>query len=217
VVFSYQRDTRIPSVVGAPPQVFAESLAYGYALRLDVEIASELLGSNRPDFQQVQWEVSVYPRLWNQTWLHLRVFGGWSAGTIPLQRKLSLAGIDTVRGYDYSLRFLGDRMLGGTVGLRMPLLRDLRIEDPWRFFGLRGVHLGPFLDAGWVWDSDEQLDDVSPRASAGLRLIAELAFGSLLRFEVAIDIAHPIDNRGRDEEGIQTWIRLQSTARGGLH
>lgn len=217
VVFSYQRDTRIPSVVGAPLQVFTDSLAYGYALRLDVEIASELLGSNRPDFQQVQWEVNMYPRLWNQTWLLLRLFGGWSAGTIPLQRKLSLAGIDTVRGYDYSLRFLGDRMLGGTVGLRVPILRDLRLEDPWRFFGLRGVHLGPFVDAGWVWNTDEQFADVSPRASAGLRLIAELAFGSLLRFEVAIDVAHPIDKRGRDEDGVQTWVRLQSTARGGLH
>jgi hypothetical protein len=111
-VLRYRRDTRIPPPVGAPLEVFAEPLAYGYALRLELELASELLGSTQPDFQQLRGEVSEYLRLWNQTWLQLRLFGGWSAGPIPLQRKLTLAGVDTVRGYPYRLRFLGDRMLG---------------------------------------------------------------------------------------------------------
>jgi hypothetical protein len=32
------------------------------------------------------------------------------------------------------------------------------------------------------------------------------------------DLAHPVDAQGRREDaGLQTWIRLQSTARGGLH
>jgi hypothetical protein len=40
----------------------------------------------------------------------------------------------------------------------------------------------------------------------------------LLRFEVAVDIAHPLDERGRrEDEGVQVWIRLQSTAGGGVH
>jgi hypothetical protein len=218
IVFRYQRDTRIPPAVGAPLEIFAEPLAYGYALRLEVELASEFLGSTEPDFQQVRWEASEYLRLWNQSWLQLRIFGGWSAGTIPLQRKLSLAGIDTVRGYPYRLRFLGDRMLGGTVGLRLPVLRDIRADLPWRYFGLRSVHFGPFVDAGWVWDGDTSLADVSLRSSAGVRLIAGIGFASLLRFEVVIDMAYPVDARGRDEdEGMQVWIRLQSTAGGGIH
>ena len=218
MVLRYQRDTRIPLAVGAPVGIFAEPLAYGYVLRLQVELASELLGSTQPDFQQVRWEGSEFLRLWNQTWLQLRLFGGWSAGTIPLQRKLSLAGIDAVRGYPHRLRFLGDRMLGGTIGLRLPLLRDVRVDLPGRYFGLRSVHFGPFIDGGWVWDDDERLADVSMRSSAGVRLIAGFGFASLLRFEVAIDIAHPLDARGRDEnEGMQVWVRLQSTARGGVH
>jgi hypothetical protein len=218
VVFRYQRDTRIPTAVGAPLEVLAEPLAYGYALRLDVEVASEFLGSNRPDFQQVQGEASEFLRLWNQTWLQLRVFGGWSAGTVPLQRKLTLAGIDTVRGYPYSLRFLGDRMLGGTLGVRLPVLRDVRVDFLGRYFSLRNLHIAPFVDGGWVWDRNQSLSDVSMRSSVGLRVITGIAFVSLLRFEVAVDIAHPLDERGRrEDEGVQVWIRFQSTAKSVLN
>ena len=218
VVLTYQRDTRVPPVVGAPLDVFPEPLAYGYVLRLEAEIASELLGSNRPDFQQVRWEASEFLRLWNQTWLQFRVFGGWSAGTIPLQRKLTLAGIDTVRGYPYRLRFLGDRMLGGTLGLRVPVLRDVRLEFLGRYFSLRNLHIAPFVDGGWVWDRDQSLADVNMRSSAGLRIISGIAFVSMLHFEVAVDIAYPLDERGRHEsEGIQFWIRFQSTAESVLN
>jgi hemolysin activation/secretion protein len=195
-----------------------EPLAYGYALRLEAEIASEALGSSRPDFQQVRWEASEFLRLWNQTWLQLRVFGGWSAGTVPFQRKLTLAGIDTVRSYPYRLRFLGDRLLGGTVGLRLPIVRDMRLEEPGRYAGLRSVHIGPFIDGGWLWDIGEAITDTRLRSGVGLRLIAGMGFGSLFRFEIAVDIAHPLDAQGRDEdEGVQVWIRFQSTAGGGIH
>jgi hemolysin activation/secretion protein len=199
-------------------EVLAEPLAYGHALRVELELASELLGSDRPDFQQVRWEAGEYFRLWSQTQLQLRVFGGWSAGPIPLQRKLSLAGVDTVRGYPYRLRFLGDRMLGGSLLFRFPVLRDVRLDDPWRFLGLRSVHLAPFVDGGWVWDRHEDLGDVSPRAGAGLRLIAGFAFASVQRFEIAVDVAHPLDALGRrEDEGPQVWIRLQTTAGGGTY
>ena len=217
VVLNYLRDTRIPTPVGAPLSILAEPLAYGYVLRLETELASRLLGSNGPDFQQVRWEASDYLRLWNQTSLQLRVFGGWSAGTLPLQRKLSLAGIDAVRGYPYSLQFLGDRLLGGTLSLRVPVLRDVRLDLPGRYFGLRSFHLAPFLDSAWVWNRDQNITDVSPRSSAGLRLIAGVGFASLLRFEVVADLAVPIDERGRREDaGLQAWVRLQSTVGGGL-
>lgn len=217
LVLRYQRDTRIPPPVGAPLEVLAEPLAYGYTLRLEVELASEFLGSTRPDFQQVRGEASEYLRVWHQTWLQFRLFGGWSTGAIPLQRKLTLTGIDTVRGSPYRLRFLGDRLLGGALGLRFPVLRDVRLDDPQRFFGLRSIHVGPFVDGGWVWDRHESLADVSMRSSAGLRLIAGLGFGSLLRFEVAVDVAYPLDERGQHEdEGVQVWVRLQSTAGGGV-
>ncbi len=218
VVLRYLRDTRIPTPVGAPPRVLAEPLAYGHALRLEAELASPVLGSTEPDFQQVRWEASDYLRLWNQTSLQLRVFGGWSAGTVPLQRKLSLAGIDAVRAYPYRLRFLGDRLVGGTVSLRLPVLRDLRADLPGRFFGLRSVHIAPFVDGGWVWNSDQSISDVSLRAGAGLRLIAGFSFVSLLRFEVVTDLAVPLDARGRREEaGLQAWVRLQSTVGSGVH
>jgi len=154
--------------------------------------------------------------LWHKSWLQLRIFGGWSAGTVPLQRKLSLAGLDAVRGYDYTLGLLNDRLVGGTIALRTPIVRDMRLDVAGRYMGLRGLHAGPFVDMAWGWDQHEDLADMSPRTSAGLRLIAEIGFGSVLRFEVAVDLAHPIDERGRQEEsGLQTWIRLQSTVGGG--
>lgn len=222
VVLRYLRDTRIPTPVGAPFNVLAEPLAYGYALRLEAEFAAKVLGSTQADFQQVHWEASDYLRLWNQTSLQLRVFGGWSAGTVPLQHKLSVAGIDAVRAYPYRLRFLGDRLVGGTVSLRLPVLRDIRVDLPGdlpgRYFGLRSFHIAPFVDGGWVWDNDQSIRDVSLRAGAGLRLIAGFSFASLLRFEVVTDLAVPLDERGRREEaGLQAWVRLQSTVGGGVH
>jgi len=218
IVLHYLRDTRIPTPLGSPPSVVAEPLAYGYVLRLSAELASPALGSTEPDFQQVQWEASNYMRLWNQTSLQLRTFGGWSGGTVPLQRKLSLAGIDAVRAYPYHLRFLGDRMLGGTVSLRFPVLPDIRADLPGRYMGLRSVHIGPFIDGGLVWNRDQSISDVSMRSGAGLRLIAGFGFGSLLRFEVVTDLAVPLDERGRREEpGLRAWVRVQSTVGGGVH
>lgn len=218
LLFSYRRDARIPSASGAPLNVLSEPLTYGYALSLDVEVASKQLGSNQPDFQQVKWEGSEFLRLWNQTSLQLRIFGGWSAGTVPFQRKLTLAGVSTIRGYPYRLRFLGDRLLGGTLGFRLPILRDIRLEAPGRFFSLRSFHISPFIDAGWLWNSDETITDTRLRSGVGLRLIAGLGVASLLRFEIAIDVAHAIDAQGLDEDaGIQVWLRVQSTALGGVH
>ena len=219
MAFGFRRDTRIPvAVSGVPVGVLAEPLAYGYALRFDVELASELLGSTRPDMQQVRWEAADFLRLGHQTLATLRLFGGWSAGSIPLQRKLSLAGPAAVRGYPYRLRFLGDRLLAWSIGLRFPVVRDVRLEDPWRYFGLRRLHLGPFVDGGWLWGRGESIADVSLRSSVGLRLVFGIGFFANLRFEMVVDIAHPLDKRGREEgDGVQTWIRLQTTARGGLH
>ena len=218
LVLSYLRDVRIPIAYGAPVNVLSEPLAYGYAVNLRAEVASKLLGSSRPDFQQVRWEVSDYLRLANQTWLQLRLFGGWSNGTVPFQNKLTLAGVQAVRGYPYRLRFLGDRLLGGSVGLRFPVLRDVRWETLGRFLALRGVHLGPFVDAGWRWDSGEDPTQKALRSSVGVRLIANLGFASLFRFETAVDIAHPLDAQGRSEgEGLQVWLRFQGTERAGVH
>ena len=218
LVLSYLRDVRVPIAYGAPVNVLSEPLAYGYAVRLQVEIASKLLGSSRPDFQQVRWEASDYLRLGNQTWLQLRLFGGWSEGTTPFQSKLTLAGVQAVRGYPYRLRFLGDRLLGGSMGLRFPIVRDVRWEALGRFLALRSVHLGPFVDAGWRWDRGEDPTQKSLRSSVGVRLIANLGFASLFRFETAVDIAHPLDARGRSEgEGLQVWLRFQGAERAGVH
>jgi hypothetical protein len=218
IVLGYLRDTRIPTPTGAPPSVVAESLAYGHVLRLNTEVSAKALGSSEPDFQQVQGEAREYLRLWNQTMLQLRVFGGWSGGTVPLQRKLSLAGLDAVRAYPYRLEFLGDHMLGGTVSLRFPVLPDLRLDFPGRYLGLRSVHMGPFVDGGWVWDRHQSISDVSMRSGAGLRFIVGFGFASMLRFEVVTDLAVPLDERGRREEpGLRAWVRLQSTLGGGVY
>lgn len=218
IKLGYGRDTRVPTPVGAPFNVLAEPLAYGYAVHLDAELSSKALGSTEPDFQQVRGEASEYLRLWNQTLLQVRVFGGWSAGPIPLQRKLSLGGINAVRGYPSRLALLGDHLLGGTLSLRFPVFPDIRADLPGRYFGLRSLHLAPFVDGGWVWNHDRAFADVKPRTAAGLRLIAGLGFASLLRFELAADLAVPLDARFRREDmPFVVWVRLQSTVGGGIH
>jgi len=123
-----------------------------------------------------------------------------------------------VRGYPYRLQFLGDRLLGGTLSLRLPVLPDVRVDLPGRYFGLRGFHIAPFVDSGWGWNQGQRITDVSPRSSAGLRLITGFGFASLLRFEVATDLAVPVDALGRRAgAGLQAWVRLQSTVGGGVH
>jgi hypothetical protein len=83
---------------------------------------------------------------------------------------------------------------------------------------LRSVHIGPFIDGGWLWDIGEAITDTRLRSGVGLRLIAGMGFGSLFRFEIAVDMAYPLDAQGQDEdEGVQVWIRFQSTAGGGIH
>jgi hypothetical protein len=212
-VLGYQRDTRVPGARGLPTG-FAEPLAYGYVLRLELELASDLIGSEF-DMQQVRLEATEFLRVWHQGMLRLRIFGGWTGGTVALQRKLSLAGPNTVRAYPRALEFLGDRMLGWNVGLRFPLWRDIRLEDPWRFLGIRSLHIGPFVDGGWVWDTDQDIGDVSLRYGAGLRLVLGMGFFSVFRFEVVVDVAYPLDELGRKEGRVQTWFRLQTTTRGG--
>jgi hemolysin activation/secretion protein len=83
-----------------------------------------------------------------------------------------------------------------------------------RYFALRSLHISPFIDAGWVWDTDQSLSDVSLRSGVGLRIIMGFTFVSLLHFEVAVDLAHAVDERGLEEdEGVQFWIRFQSTTK----
>jgi hypothetical protein len=83
---------------------------------------------------------------------------------------------------------------------------------------LRSVHIGPFIDGGWLWDRGEAIADTRLRSGVGMRLIAGIGFGSLFRFEIAVDIAYPLDAQGRHEdEGVQVWIRFQNTAGGGIH
>jgi hypothetical protein len=217
VLLSYLRDTRIPEGAGAPTSLLPEPLSYGYVLRLDLELAAKAVGSEF-DMQQARWEGGPSIRLWNQTMLTLRLFGGWSSGTVPLQRKMSLAGLNTVRAYARRLALLGDRMLGWRGELRFPVVRDSRIEDPWRWTGLRYMHLAPFVDGGWVWDRDDDIGDTELRYGAGLRLVLGVGFFSALRFEMVVDVAHPLDAHGREAgDGVQTWFRLQSTSKGGTH
>src|SRR5207244_13324484 len=113
VVLRYLRDTRIPTPVGAPLSVLSEPLAYGYALRLETEFAARILGSTEPDFQQVRGEVSDYLRLWNQTSLQLRLFGGWGVATLPCHRKLQLAGSIVVGAIRYRCQFFGAGFFAG--------------------------------------------------------------------------------------------------------
>jgi hypothetical protein len=64
----------------------------------------------------------------------------------PVVRPEAVPHGDHQGGHPYRLRFLGDRKRGGTPGLCFPVLRDVRLDDPPRFFGLRSVHVAPFVD-----------------------------------------------------------------------
>ncbi len=136
----------------------------GAAFRLEAEIGEGLGGDF--DFSRYLGDVRAYARLTRDSGLSLRFRGGFTEGTVPLQKAFTLGGIGSVRGYNQN-EFLGTRMLlaNAEFPLYEPDIMDWMFDD---------VTLFGTLDAGWTnlaAGSDEfSIDDVISSAGFGVAL-----------------------------------------------
>jgi len=136
----------------------------GAAFRLEAEIGEGLGGDF--DFSRYLGDVRAYARLTRDSGLSLRLRGGFTEGTVPLQKAFTIGGIGSVRAYNQN-EFLGTRMLlaNAEFSLYEPDIMDWLFDD---------VTLFGTLDAGWTnlaAGTDEfSIDDVISSVGFGIAL-----------------------------------------------
>lgn len=143
----------------------------GTYFRLEVEVASQVLGSDLSFIRPVADLRHVMPLPWPRYYLAFRASGGIAytlpgTETIPLIRRFFPGGADSVRGYPYQKLgpldrggkpLGGESMAVGSVELRFPLWGELG-----------GV---VFVDAGNAWDEvlNEDMGVLRFTSGVGLR------------------------------------------------
>lgn len=120
------------------------------------------------DYHRMTLEARRFNRLTPGTGLNFRLWAGGSVGgdPLPMQRRLSLGGLDMLPGYRFrsltctpagypnpSSAALCDRMLilQAEVRSRLDLHLGFRSHDPDRFIGISQANLVFFTDAGKPW------------------------------------------------------------------
>lgn len=91
--------------------------------------------------------------------LLLRFFGQFTTDSLLVTEKLSIGGVDTVRGIEQNQVF-GDNGAGWNLGFYIPIWKSQRRK--------RVFTLNPFLDGAAVWDSDDNNSDFLMSVGIGL-------------------------------------------------
>ncbi|MEW5911994.1 MAG: BamA/TamA family outer membrane protein [Thermodesulfobacteriota bacterium] len=162
----------------------------GTYLRLEVEVASEVLGSELSFIRPVIDLRHVLPLPWQRWYLALRASGGAvyalpGTDTIPLIRRFFPGGADSVRGYPWEKLgpldkggnpLGGESMAVGSVELRFPLLGELG-----------GV---VFVDAGNAWSNVISQDQGTLRFTTGFGLRYNTPVGPI-RLDIGYQLNPP--------------------------
>lgn len=119
----------------------------GTRLRVGLDWGTPWWG-NPSDFAIYRGEVHRYSPLGSQETLVTALRLAFGRGNIPWHHKIQAGGIYNLRGYDYQ-RFMGDRLVAGTVEYRRRLLEDLEV------LGVKQLAFtgGAFLDVGRAWEA----------------------------------------------------------------
>ena len=162
-------------------------LPRGVAFRLEAEFGRDFGGEF--DFNRYVGDARLYVPITRRSTLALRVRGGTSEGTLPLQKAYVLGGIGSMRSYPQNV-FIGDRMLLGNV--EYTWAQDWFWDD---------VTLSGFFDAGWVNNAGTDkfdFDDAYPSIGAGIGLVDRL---------VRLEVSWPLrDIAGEREPAV--WLRV---------
>lgn len=133
----------------------------GGAVRLEAELGQGLGGDF--DFSRFVGDVRTYVRLTRDTGLALRFRGGFTEGSVPVQKAFTLGGVGSVRSYHQN-SFIGTRMAlaNAELALYEPAILDNLIE---------GMSILGLFDAGWTNSfGTNKFDTNDVIASAGFGL-----------------------------------------------
>lgn len=167
----------------------------GVAFRLEAELGQGLGGDF--DFSRYLGDLRTYARLTREAGLYLRFRGGFTEGTVPVQKAFTLGGIGTVRGYNQNA-FIGTRMALANAELS---LFDADIAD----WILDDITLFGTFDAGWTnlqaGTNAFSMDDLFTSAGFGM------AFDDRM---VRIEVSWPLRDLGTGYEP-SVWLRFNPT------
>ena len=163
---------------------------------LEVELNSDLISDDMPDYERYILSVSKYQRLGRNDEVNFRVRYGTTFGSVPDQKKFDLGGIGTLRGYGYKQFQNGDKMI---------LINTEYITDGDAITGLEFLpifndfEVAFFVDAGIVWSDERDLPEIS-------ELMRNIGFG--LQSDdgtFRIDFAKPLDGPEDEREVVVTF------------
>ena len=167
-----------------------------WSASLDVELNSDLISDDMPDYERYILSLSKYQRLGRNDEVNFRVRYGTTSGTIPEQKKFDLGGIGTLRGYGYKEFQNGGKMVlinaeYVTNGDAITGLEFLPI--------LNGFEVAFFADAGVIWNDERDLPESS-------ELNRNIGFGLQSDDgDFRIDFAKPLDGPEDKREVVVTF------------
>ena len=167
----------------------------GMAFRLEAELGQGLGGDF--DFSRYIGDVRSYTRLTEEAGLQLRFRGGFTEGTVPLQKAFTLGGTGTVRGYSQN-QFIGTRMAlaNAELSLYEPDVMDWLLNN---------VTIFGTFDAGWTnleaGTNSFSMDDLFSSAGFGV------AFD---KRKVRLEVSWPLRDLGTGHEP-SVWFRFNPT------
>lgn len=166
----------------------------GGAFRLEAEIGQGLGGDF--DFSRYVGDVRGYAKISGDTGLNVRVRGGFTEGTVPIQKAFTVGGVGSIRAYNQNV-FLGTRMLLANA--------ELALYNPGIMDGLfRGMSVLGLFDAGWTnsgGKNEFSMDDVIPAAGFAVSF-DDRAF--------RLEVAWPLKNMGTGTQP-SVWLRIAPT------
>ncbi|MCU0453226.1 MAG: BamA/TamA family outer membrane protein [Bacteroidetes bacterium] len=149
-------------------------------------------GESAVNIFRLGFDLRRYDLLSDEATLASRAFGRWvTGGTVPSYRRAFFGYEERLRGSFSQVRE-GERRLGGSVELRVPVISPRYYEAPFipipQFNVLRyGVYLGVFVDAGTVWYRSVPFSSVPWWGGAGTGLHFILPYGLVVRTEWAMN------------------------------
>ena len=166
-------------------------LPTGYAFRVEAELGDGLGGDFA--FNRYLADGRLYLPMTEDTRFNLRLRGGYATAETPLQKRFTLGGVGSIRGFDQNT-FGGTRMLLGNAEV---LFGDVTVFDD----VLEDLFVAGFVDAGWTGSPGERFAarDVLPSAGFGIGLGER---------SVRFDVAWPLRDAG---SGLAPSFRLRLT------
>lgn len=161
----------------------------GRALRIEAETSRGLGGDF--SFARLRADGRTYLPLGANVGMSLRLRGGWSSEDAPLQKRYTLGGVGSVRGYPQN-SFEGRRYALANL--------EFALRDVYLFFD--DLQLAGLVDAGWISESraPDYRDGEMLSVGAGLSYRDRFA---------RLEIAWPLANAPAGDPAV--WIRFNPT------